>query len=224
MKRLMPFLFTFLLLLGIPMTASAAETGTNTGWLRAKLTYEFEDGITGLDDSAISFADGWTKSGDWFYYQSAVEPGDTVRFITGVQIPAEWTESLQNKEFAVIVTVETSEVPPGEWTDNTEVLYQENFDLWKNDSDLVIKEGRLNVEICEYELDENGKEVPYQNNKVITPGQFVSKIVDFKLSGTLGTNTLREIIKTGEENLFFLAGLAIAAGAGYFYYKRRGTA
>ena len=151
-----------------------------------------------------------------------MEPKDTVRFITGVQIPAEWTEELQNKEFSVIVTVEAAEASPGVWTDNTEVLYEKQFDLLNTkDSDLIIQEGSLDVEIVEYELDENGKEVPYQNNKMVTPGQFVSKIVDFELSGSLGTNTWREIIKTGEESFLFLAGLAMAAGAGHLYVKRR---
>lgn len=227
MKRLFAFLLICLLAFGAPVTVFAADVGTNTGHIRAKLTYEFEDGLTGLDDSAISFAEGWKKDGDWFYYQNPVEPGDTVRFITGVQIPAEWTEELQNKEFAVIVTVQTSEAPPGVWTDNEEILYEENFNLLDfagDDDDLVIKEGSLNVEILEYELDENGEEVPYVNNKMITPGQFISKIVDFKLSGSLGGGTLREIIKTGEENFLFLIGLSMATGAGYFYYKRRGTA
>lgn len=222
MKRILTFLFVCLLMFGAPVTALAAEPGTGTGWLRAKLTYEFENGITGMDDSAIDFAEGWEKSGDWYYYQIPVEPKDTVRFITGVQIPAEWTEELQNKEFSVIVTVEAAEASPGVWTDNTEVLYEKQFDLLNTkDSDLIIQEGSLDVEIVEYELDKDGKEVPYQNNKMVTPGQFVSKIVDFELSGSLGTNTWREIIKTGEESFLFLIGLAMAAGAGYLYVKRR---
>ena len=101
-------------------------------------------------------------------------------------------------------------------------MYEKQFDLLNTkDSDLIIREGSLDVEIVEYELDENGKEVPYQNNKMVTPGQFVSKIVDFELSGSLGTNTWREIIKTGEESFLFLAGLAMATGAGYLYVKRR---
>ena len=93
--------------------AGDTPVGENTGWVRARLDYEYDEGITGLDDSIIDFADGWEKKDDgWYYYKSSVKPGDKIRFITCVHVPAEWTEKLENKKFCIIATAELSEVAP----------------------------------------------------------------------------------------------------------------
>ena len=241
-KRIMMLMLAAVLFVGSSMTvmASGASIGTNRGYIRAKLEYEHDDGITGLSDDIIEFVDGWQKTGDWFYYKDPVSPGDKIRFITGVKVPVTWTEDLQNKNFAVIVTVEVSEVAPNDtgWDNNTDILYAKNFDLWsigyERDENVIIKEGKLAVDINEYQLDANGKEIPYVNDKTIVPGQSISKIVEFELTGELGSNTLKEVsetvktkvievVKTGQET-FLLAsiiGISIMAGGGYFFFKRK---
>lgn len=164
-----------------------------TAWMRAKLTYEYDDGIKGLSDDLVTFnSDKWKKSGEWYYYQEPVESGQRIRFIDSVKIPTDWGNDLSDKEFRIIVSVEASEVMKGEtgWNENNKSSYAESFDLWnskyEHGEDVYIDEGSLKVSIHEYELDENGKEVTYKNNKVITPGQKISKIVEFEISGEKG--------------------------------------
>ncbi len=179
-----------------PMTAYAAETpvGRNSGWVRAKLTYEFDDGVTGLSDDIVKFADGWTKRGDWYYYKEPVAPGDKIRFITCVTVPSDWTEKLENKKFAIIATAEVSEVAPGEtgWNTNATISYSKSFDVWsmgyKHDEDVWVEEGNLSVHVHESQLDKNGNEVPYVNDKLIVPGEHISKIIDLEIGGALGEN------------------------------------
>lgn len=191
--------FTFALLM-IPMTAFASEekkatpVGENSAWIRAKLVYEYDDGITGLNDSIVSFADKWGKSDGWYYYKMPVGPGDRVRFITGLKIPTSWTSELSDKRFRVIVKVEAAEVAPGDtgWNENSEVVYSKTYDIWskgyEHDDDVWVEEGHLTVGINEYQLDKDGNEVAYVNDKIVTPGQPVSKIVEFEIGGRKGAN------------------------------------
>lgn len=186
----------FLLMPAVPVHAAGdTPVGENTGWVRARLDYEYDEGIIGLDDSIIDFADGWEKKDDgWYYYKSSVKPGDKVRFITCVHVPAEWTEKLENKKFCIIATAELSEVAPKDsgWDANTEIHYKKTFDVWnmgyQHDEDVWIEEGRTTIKINEYQLDKDGEEVPYKNDKLITPGQPVSKIVELEIDGTMGAN------------------------------------
>lgn len=195
-KKITTFLLVIVILFCPVLTVSAAETpiGPNSCWVRAKLTYEFDEGITGLSDDIVDFADGWVKKGDWYYYQKSIKSGDKVRFITCVNVPAEWTEKLENKKFAVIATAEVSEVAPGDtgWDTNASISYSKSFDVWSmgysHNEDVWVEEGDLSIHIHESQLDENGNEVPYENNKLIVPGQRVSKIIDMYIGGATGEN------------------------------------
>lgn len=197
-RRITTLLCMAILMLSSSMTAfaSSKETpvGQNRGYIRAKLTYEYDEGVTGLGDDIIDFADGWTKKDGWYYYKDPVMPGDHVRFITCVHCPAEWTNDVENKKFRVIVTAEASEVAPQDkgWDKNTDILFTRTFDVWsagyEHDEDVWIEEGKLTLNVKEYQLDKNGNEVPYVNDKLIGPGQPVSKIVEFVMGGDLGAN------------------------------------
>ena len=198
MKKVFCFLWALILTVVPVLPAYAAEetpVGENIGWVRAKLDYEYDEGITGLNDSIIDFAKGWEKKEDgWYYYKFNVKPGDKVRFITCVHVPPEWTEKLENKKFRIIVTAELSEVAPEDtgWDSNTKVNYQKTFDVWSqgyaHDEDVWIEEGKTTIKVNEYQLDKDGKEVPYENDKLITPGQPVSKIVELEIDGKPGAN------------------------------------
>lgn len=198
MKQILMIVCMAVLLFSSCMTvfASVKETpvGVNRGYIRAKLTYEHDEGVTGLGDDIIDFANGWTKKDGWYYYDKPVAPGDRIRFITCVHCPAEWTNDVENKKFKVIVTAEASEVAPKDtgWDENTDILFTQTFDVWsagyEHDEDVWIEEGHMTINIKEYQLDENGNEVPYVNDKLIVPGQPVSKIVEFVIGGDLGAN------------------------------------
>lgn len=241
LKRAAALMLSAVLLAGPAVPVHAAENTPvedNRGWIRAKLEYTFDDGVTGLSDDIIHFTDGWTKIEDWYYYKDPVKPGDKVRFITGVDVPAEWTEKIENKKFQVVVTAEVSEAAPKDtgWDANTKVLYSQSYDLWsagyKPDKDIVVREGKMTIDIHEYQLDENGKEVPYENDKIIVPGQAISKIAEFEIGGEPGglekkpVEKIIEIIKTGQNTFLLMGifGLVIMAGGGYVIYRKRGEA
>lgn len=184
----------------VPVPAQASETkgqmyGPNVAWIRAKLTYESEDdeGFEGLGDEMITFSsDKWKKSGAWYYYEDPVKDGEKIRFIDGVRIPEDWTNDVDNKGFRIIVTVEVAEVALGEesWDKNTKAAYSETFELWnmgyEHAEDVYVKEGNLEVRIDEYQVDANGEEVEYVNDKMVLPNQFVSKIVEITIGGERG--------------------------------------
>lgn len=176
-------------------TKSATPVGENTAWIRAKLTWQYDAGIKGLDNSLIEFSnDGWSKSGDWYYYNLPVNPGDKIRLINGVRIPYEWDNKTVDKKFKLIVTVEGSEVAPGDtgWDKNVEAVFSEDFTVWSQgyhtDEDVWVEEGGLKVRINEYQLDDDGNIVTYVNDKIVVPGQFVSKIVEIEVDGKKGSN------------------------------------
>lgn len=194
---------TFMLLAmfpAMPVHAFGTSTGNtpvgdNTAWIRAKLTWQYDGGITGLNDSLLEFSnDAWTKEDGWYYYNIPVNPGDKVRLINGVKIPHEWEDDISDKTFRLIVTVEASEVAPGDtgWNKNKDATFSEDFTVWsqgyKTDEDIWVKEGGIRVRINEYQLDEDGNLETYVNDKVVVPGQFVSKIVEIELDGEKGGN------------------------------------
>ncbi len=169
--------------------------GENTAWIRAKLTWQYDAGVKGLDDSLLEFSnDGWTKTEDWYYYNIPVNPGDKVRLINGVRIPYEWDNDLINKKFRLIVTVEGSEAAPGDtgWNKNTKAVFSEDFTVWsqgyQTDEDVWVKEGGLAVRINEYQINDDGTVTDYVNDKVVVPGQFISKIVEIEIDGEKGAN------------------------------------
>lgn len=178
------------LCLGVFPGRAEASSGNKHTWLRAKITYEFDDGIKGLSDSMLVFSSKkWQKKDDgWYYYDDYVNRGDKIRFIDAVNIPEEWTNDIINKRFRIIVTVQASEAIVNEegFNDNKAIHYSESFELWNsgftNDKSYQIaKSSKSLVKIHEYQLNEDGKEVAYQNDKLVIPGQQISKIVEFEI-------------------------------------------
>lgn len=204
------------------MSPFSAKGVAKRSWMRAKITYEFDEGVTGLNDSILTFAnDKWRMGGDgWYYYEDLLKDGDKIRFIDGVKVPPEWTEEISNKKFRIIVTVEVGEAIKGEtgFKNNEEALYSESFELWSmgykdKDGLQAAKKDKMTVKVREYQLDENGNLGEYKNDKTIIPGQYVSKIVEFELVRKKGLFH----IQTGDMQfgtMIFMGAAAIAAVGG----------
>ena len=94
-----------LMLVNIPVPVYAAETSTNV-WIRAKISYESDGGLTGLSDEMVTLAsDKWSKKDGYYYYTSPLQSGQSVDLMKSVQIPASWNNNDSGKTFNVVVTV-----------------------------------------------------------------------------------------------------------------------
>lgn len=86
--------------------------------------------------------------------------------------------------------------------------------------------GDVSISLSEYELDEDGKEIPYQNDKQVLPGQTVDKIV--RITNNANASWIRVKAEyTSEEGLDSLSDeeLTLADGnwekiGNYYYYKK----
>lgn len=217
-----------------PAAPAVVKTDKNHVWIRAKLEYQLDSALYGIDDNAVEFADkdNWKKNGDWFYYSKPVESGDKIRLINGFSIPTEWNNNTSQKGFKIVATVEAAQAFPGdtEWNDNSEACYHTTFDVWKDgyvsnlQKDETITSGNIKLKVVEYQLDKNNKEETYQNDKLVTPGQKVSKIIEIQVEGTKGK--IWQLIKlakpTGDaSNMIVWAGLLAAAGTAAVVYVAR---
>lgn len=238
----------FMLLAGLslffaaPAEPAYAAAGQKAAWIRAKVEYEYEQGIEGLDDSILVFAnDKWTKDDDdWYYYSDRVYSGDRVRFIKAVKFPTSWDNEIINKKFRVIVTVQACEAVRGEegYAKNHPASYSQTYELWSmgysgQEALDVSKTGRMTVKINEYQLDEDGDEIPYKNQKIVVPGEKVSKIVEFELNmmstaemllaGILDPGLVRaNPVQTGDVPYIFAIVLALStAGIIIFLVKKK---
>ena len=168
-------------------------------WIRAHISYQHERGIDRLDDSRIHFSSLlWKKADDgWYYYQNEVRSGDVVPFIQGVMIPFQWTNDVKNKEFSIKITVEAAEAKQGDagWNENSEVAYCAIYDLLNTSGKRQqltepIRTGHMTVTLNEWQRDdEDGRIYKYENDKVIVPGAYISKIVEFTLHKDLIRST-----------------------------------
>ena len=199
MKGWMALALAAALLLMLPVTAYAKKTKeSGSVFLRARLDYTAAKGMSALSDENIVLASGkWKLDGDYYYYDSPVEPGQTVDFISGVQIPEEWGNIAVGKQFSIVVTAEAAESLPGTtaWNSNQETIYATTYDVMKGEQKSLgykVKKGMISLTIKEYELDENGKLKTYENNKVVVPGEEVSKVVKITVNGDKTTRIKKE--------------------------------
>ena len=211
---------------GAAAKTQAVQSLETTVWVRAKLEYKSADGIKDLNDGNVEMASSkWTKRGEYYYYADPVKSGESIDLMKSVQIPSDWDNSYANKNFSVIVTVEASEVLPTDigWNDNSEVSYSQTFDTsvkGAEQQNLQVTKGNISVGLKEYQINsKTGKEEDYVNDKVITPGENVSKIVRITINGdkTLvqkkkNTITITNIWTGDNANTSILIGTALACG------------
>lgn len=79
----------------------------NSVWLRARADYSTEDIISEIDDTSLIFdRSKWIKCGNYYYYHKPVGTKESAIYLTGIQIPKEWTEQEAGKTFNLIVKCE----------------------------------------------------------------------------------------------------------------------
>lgn len=206
------------------ITTTTTVTDNDHVWIRANLSYRLDKELYGIDDNAVTFSspDKWIKQGDWYYYQEPVESGDKIRFINGFSIPTSWDNSTRDKKFEIIATIEAAEALPGEttWNSNSEVAYSQTFDVWNASytglaATETVSQSSIKLNVSEYQLNENGKEVTYQNDKLVTPGQKVSKIIEIQVEGQKGkiTNIISRITGDSSFLLAWMLGMLVAISA-----------
>ena len=229
MKKIMPIIMALLMLLiHLPMTAYAAETQTTRIWIRAQISYESDGDLKGLSDEMITLSSDWTKKDGWFYYGKPLESGQSVDLMKSVRIPTTWNNDDSGKTFNVVVKVEAAEAFPGDtgWNDGSAAVYSQSFDMSAQTAKaqgLTAEQGNIRIRLEEFQ-ESGGKEQPYENNKVVVPGETVSKIVRITVEGEKSKLSPIEIIrgpvKTGDEgsSLLFLALAGVLAAALVWYF------
>lgn len=204
----------------------AVQSLETTVWIRAKLEYPSSDGVKDIGDDNIEMASSkWTKKGEYYYYADPVRSGESIDLMKSVWIPSDWDNSYANKNFSVIVTVEASEVLPTDtgWNENSEVSYSQTFDTsvkGAEQQNLQVTKGNITIGLKEYQVDsKTGKEEEYVNDKIITPGEKVSKIVRITVNGDKSliqkqkkTITITNIWTGDYANASILIGTAVACG------------
>ena len=206
MKRLTAFALAAVTVFTMPMAAYAKKT-TESGsvFIRARLDYSTPNGMSALSDKCVTLSSGkWKADGEYYYYDSPVEPGQTVEFISSVRIPEEWGNGAVGKQFSILVTAEAAECLPGEtgWNSNQEAAYIGTFDVMKGEQQeqgYKVKKGNISLTIKEYQVGEDGKLKTYENNKVVVPGQEVSKVVKITVNGKKSTRTKKDEDDTEEK-------------------------
>ncbi len=197
-----------MLFIRAPMPAHAAETGTNV-WIRARISYESDGTLEGLSDEMFTLSSSdWQKKDGWYYYGKPVEPGRSVDFIKGVQIPYSWNNSVSGKSFSIVVKVEAAEAFPGDpgWNEGSSAVYSGTFDFSKQNAEsggISVRQGNIRIRLEEYQ-EINGKEQPYENNRIVIPGEKVSKIVRITVDGEKSklspAEMFRNPVKTGDDS------------------------
>lgn len=149
--------------------------------IRAMVTYDGSKRLKRLNDSRLRFDSYHWKKGDdgWYYYDELLSPGECAQFISGVKIPCEWDNKTAGKDFDIIITVQAAESFMQGGNEDTEVfeIKQNLFGSMKEMKDG--KNGIVRVE--EYEKDSHDNIRPYKNDKTVTPCEYVSKIVVFRI-------------------------------------------
>ena len=220
MKKIIPMLMALLLFIHIPVPVYAAETST-TVWIRAQVSYESDGSLTGLSDEMITLSSAdWTKKDGWFYYGKPLESGQSVDLMKSVQIPPTWNNNDSGKTFNIVVKVEAAEAFPGDsgWKDGSPAVYSQSFDMSKQNAEkyeLTVQQGSIKIRLEEFQ-EKDGKEQSYENNKVVVPGETVSKIVRIKVEGEKSKlspveKILHGPVKTGDDGHAVLLLLVSAA-------------
>lgn len=82
-----------------------APAGTSKAVLRAKLTISNDDGLSA--PVTATTASSWTlNTDDYYYYAGTISAGDTVDFVTQVEVPTSLTNEDANKTNTISIVVE----------------------------------------------------------------------------------------------------------------------
>lgn len=82
-----------------------APEGTSKAVLRAKLTVSNDDGLSA--PVTATTAENWAKNtDDYYYYSGTIEAGNSIDFVTQVEVPTSLTNDDANKSNTISVVVE----------------------------------------------------------------------------------------------------------------------
>ena len=204
-----------------PVSASE-RAAVNNGWIRAKFVLSSGKNLPGFTQDLLTVADGWTKDRDgWWYYERPIKSGDDVTLLTNVTFPVNWANEDAGMKFSIRADVQVAEAMPGEkgFSENDPISYETTYEIanigYKHPDNVAVVKGGLTAEIHEYQKDENGTEIPYQNDKTIVPGQKIDKIIRIRITGKPGGwNLIPRVWKTGDSSrvaLYIGGGIAAAA-------------
>ena len=209
------------------LSVRAAEAGEARVFLRAKLEYQTDSGLKGLTDETVTFSsDKWKKDGDYYYYEDPVKSGETVELMKAVKVPSDWKNDTSGKKFSLVVTIEASEclTTDSGWKQNFAPSYAQTFDFAKKTAEvqgMTVKQGNISITLQEFQKNKDGSESEYKNDKIVVPGETVSKIVRVTVNGTPSVTSITQkiaetlkipqLVQTGDSSSRELAGYITVA-------------
>ena len=76
-------------------------------WIRIKPTFEYEEGMKGVDEDMFVFANNdWVKRGEYYYCTHWLPTNGTEDFIKEVFVPTYWDSTYQDKKFEITFTAD----------------------------------------------------------------------------------------------------------------------
>ena len=190
-RLLLLFPVSLLLLQLCMIRAEAGQSHVDAGiWLRVRPEILFSENT---DESAqeqyrkliseddISYnPENWLRRGEYYYYRSRVGIGETVEFMDGFRIAEKLAKEAEGLSFRLVITAQAAEVFPGDkgYEEPGEAVFLQSpaeYAQGLNSDQSLVRNG-VSIVIREYSL-ENGRLVDYQNDRIVMPGEYVSKIV-----------------------------------------------
>lgn len=89
-----------------------------------KLASELEALLKDSDGNLLTASTMWLKGDDgYYYYQEAVDPGDSILLFNSVTIPETWENDVRNMEFDIVISAEA--------------IQAENFDPYNSEGQIT---------------------------------------------------------------------------------------
>ena len=173
---------------GLSVRAAEYEAGPFF-YLRVRVEYGSQQEMAGLDRSCLVLSsDLWHLDGEYYYYEKPVHIGEEIEFMKEVRIPPSWQNPAAGSAFRIRVIAEAAEVLVRrmDQTGNGRAWFEKTREESLMEADragYLIRTGQVRTVIHELEKTPEGEQ-HYQNDKMVLPGERVSKIVRISLEGS----------------------------------------
>lgn len=230
-------------------TVEIRNLGKSACFIRCRLVFDREDLLPYLIMDTDT--DNWCLEPDgYYYYQTAVKEGAcTSRLLRQITVKEEMPEELLKEDFSIYVYAESyqqGDFEEKEWKKAWEYFERNQkeantltvknqkrkiygADLEEKKKTLQKAEGKVDIQLKEYTVDEKGREIPWKNPEHTLPGQEIIKIP--RVTNLESACEIRAKIEmTMEKDVEFPVTPDLLKGMpkewekeedGYYYYRKK---